>query len=237
MKITVMIAVFMAWFATFNVNNAPLAFDHSAFDSLLKTYVSSTGKVNYEGFKKDKTKLDAYLETLKNNAPQSSWSKDEQLAYWINTYNAFTIKLIVDNYPLKSIQDLHGGKPWDVKWIKIGTKTYALNGIENDIIRPQFKEPRIHFAINCAAKSCPPLLNKAWTAQNLNANLEQQTKSFINNTKFNQITATEVKVSKIFDWYGSDFSNLIAYLNKYSSVKIDAKAKISYLEYNWALNN
>ena len=174
---------------------------------------------------------------MKNNAPQSTWSKEEQLAYWINAYNAFTVKLILDNPSVKSIKDLHGGKPWDVKWIKIGTKTYSLNGIENDIIRPQFKEPRIHFAVNCAAKSCPPLLNKAWTAQNLNTNLEQQAKLFINNTKFNQITANEVKVSRIFEWYSSDFGNLIDYLNKYSSVKINAKAKVTFIDYNWALNN
>lgn len=237
MKITMLVAALLALFTQTNTYTIPVAFDHSTWDTLLKTHVSGAGKVNYEGFKTDKAKLDTYLDVLKNNAPQSTWSKEEQLAYWINAYNAFTVKLILDNPSVKSIKDLHGGKPWDVKWIKIGTKTYSLNGIENDIIRPQFKEPRIHFAVNCAAKSCPPLLNKAWTAQNLNTNLEQQAKLFINNTKFNQITANEVKVSRIFEWYSSDFGNLIDYLNKYSSVKINAKAKVTFIDYNWALNN
>ncbi|MEM0992488.1 MAG: DUF547 domain-containing protein [Bacteroidota bacterium] len=210
--------------------------DHGVWDALLQKYVTSTGKVNYAGIKGEEAKLDAYLEALKTNAPSSSWSRNEKLAYWINAYNAFTVKLIVDNYPVKSITDLHGGKPWDVKWIEIGAKTYSLNNIEHDIIRPQFKEPRIHFAVNCAAKSCPPLLNKAWTASNLGTYLNQQTRRFINNSVSNKITADVVQLSKIFEWYAKDFGNLIAYLNKYSKTEIDADAKVSYLDYNWQLN-
>ena len=87
----------------------------------------------------------------------------KKMAYWINVYNAFTIKMIVDNYPVSSITKLHGGKPWDVKWIELGEKKYSLNEIEHNILRPQFKDARIHFAVNCAAQSCPPILNKAWT--------------------------------------------------------------------------
>ena len=104
---------------------------HEAWDALLKKYVSGTGKVNYKGLKTDKTKLEDYLKTLSNNAPEESWSKGEQMAFWINAYNAFTVKLIVDNYPLSSISKLHGGKPWDHKWIKIGAKTYSLNNLED----------------------------------------------------------------------------------------------------------
>lgn len=131
---------------------------------------------------------------------------------------------------------MHDGKPWDVKWIKIGDKTYSLNNIEHDIIRPKYKEPRIHFAVNCAAKSCPPLLNKAWTASNLETNLANQAQKFINNTKYNQLSASTVKVSRIFDWYKEDFGDLINYLNQFSSTKINATAKISFIEYDWALN-
>lgn len=210
--------------------------DHSAWDALLQKYVNSQGMVNYQGFKKDKAALDAYLENLSNNPVQSAWSGNEQLAYWINVYNAYTIKLIVDNYPVSSITKLKGGKPWDVKWIKLGTKTYSLNQVENEIIRPQFKEPRIHFAVNCAALSCPPLLNRAWTADKLNANFNRTTKAFINNPTFNKITAGKIQVSKIFDWYGEDFGNLIGYLNKYSDTKIRSNAKVEFLEYDWALN-
>ena len=210
--------------------------DHSTFDKLLKAHVSSTGVVDYAGFKSDASKLDSYIATLNENPIQSNWSKDEQLAYWINAYNAHTIKLILDNYPVKSIKDINGGKPWDKQWIKLGGKTYSLNNIENDIIRPTFNEPRIHFAVNCAAESCPPLHNGAWTASNLESNLELSTKKFINNSKYNQISASGASISSIFDWYGGDFGDVKAFLNRYSNTKLDSSSKISYSDYNWNLN-
>lgn len=220
------------------VETAPAAApDHSQWNSLLQKYVNSKGNVNYAGFKQDKSALEAYLQQLADQPVESSWSREEKLAYWINAYNAFTVKLIVDNLPVKSITNLKGGKPWDDKWIKLGSKVYSLNQIENDIIRPSFKEPRIHFAVNCAAKSCPPLLNKAWTADKLNSYFEQQARAFINNPNYNKISANSIQVSKIFDWYGEDFGNLIDYLNKYSTTKINADAKVSFLEYDWSLNN
>ena len=133
--------------------------------------------------------------------------------------------------------DLHGGKAWDQKWIKLGGKTYTLNNIENDILRPQYKDARIHFAVNCAAKSCPKLHNRAWTASNLNTLFQRQTKAFVNNATFNKISADKVEVSQIFNWYKVDFGNLIAYLNKYSNTKINADAKVEFMEYDWRLNN
>ncbi|MFQ5446879.1 MAG: DUF547 domain-containing protein [Saprospiraceae bacterium] len=209
---------------------------HEAWDKLLRQYVSAAGKVNYAGLKKDAARLDAYLATLAAAPPQSSWSRSEKMAFWINAYNANTVKLIVDNYPLSSITKLQGGNPWKVEWVKIGSKTYSLDFIENGILRPQFKDARIHFAVNCAAKSCPPLLNRAWTAANLESDFEQRAKTFINNPAFNKIGANEVQVSKIFEWYAGDFGNLISFLNKYSSAKIKTTAKVKYLEYNWELN-
>jgi hypothetical protein len=209
--------------------------DHDLFNQLLKKYVKN-GKVNYSGIIKDKAQLETYLDQLRKSAPGKSWSRDEQLAYWINAYNAFTIKLIVDNYPVNSIMDISNGKPWDVNWIKIGGKAYSLNDIENSIIRPQFKEPRIHFAVNCAAISCPPLASEAFTAVNLDALLEKQTRAFISNNKFNTIASSEVEISKIFEWYAGDFSNLISFLNKYSDQEINASAKVKFKEYDWTLN-
>lgn len=210
---------------------------HDQWNQLLQKYVNAKGDVNYAGFKSNKAALQSYLDLLAKNPPQNSWSRNEQLAYWINAYNAYTVKLIVDNYPINSIMDLHGGKPWDVKWIKLGDKTYSLNNIENDIIRPKFNEARIHFAVNCAAASCPPLLNQAFTATRLNSQLEKQTRSFINNTSYNQIKSGEVQISKIFEWYKSDFgSSLIGYLNPYTEVDIKKNAKVKYKEYNWSLN-
>ncbi|GJM35748.1 MAG: hypothetical protein DHS20C18_47490 [Saprospiraceae bacterium] len=210
---------------------------HMAWNKMLQQNVSASGKVNYKAFKSNIAGLNAYLDLLAKNPVQSTWSRSEQMAYWINAYNAFTVKLIIDNYPLNSITDLYGGKPWDVSWIKLGDKTYSLNQIENDILRPKYKDARIHFAVNCAAKSCPPLLNKAWTADNLNATLDSQAKKFINNSNYNQISTSEVSISKIFDWYSSDFGNIVDYLNQFSTTKINTDAKVNYKEYDWALNN
>ena len=209
---------------------------HDSFDEFLKKYVSKTGKVNYKEIKQNKSELNNYLKTLKDNPVQNSWSRNKKLAYWINAYNAFTIKRIIDNYPLNSIMDLDGGKTWDVKWIKIGNKTYSLNQIEHDIIRPQFKDARIHFAVNCAAKSCPPLYNRAYNESNINSYLEKRTKQFINDKNYNQISADKAQVSKIFEWYKEDFGDLRSYINKYSNTNINSNVEIKFKEYDWSLN-
>jgi hypothetical protein len=224
--------------ATFFLNSEKVnaQFSHQVFDDLLKVHVSDDGKVNYPAFKKDIAKLDKYLSNLKANHPNRSWTKDQRLAYWINAYNAFTIKLILEHMPVKSIMDIHGGKAWDVEWIKLGNNTYSLNYIENKIIRPVFNEPRIHFAVNCAARSCPPLLNEAYKADKLNAQLQQQTIAFIQNAEFNSISPNALKLSKIFEWYAEDFGNITTFIDTYTRLKVSSKAKVSFQEYNWSLN-
>ena len=212
------------------------AFDHNQWNSLLQKHVSSKGIVDYKGFKKDKPALQSYLDLLAANVPDKTWSNNAVLAYWINTYNANTVKLIVDNYPVKSIKDIKN--PWDTAFIKLGNKKYSLGGIENDILR-KMNEPRIHFAINCASYSCPNLLNEAYSEKDIQNQLQAVAKSFINDKTKNTISANNIEISSIFDWYGADFKTkgtVIDFLNKYSSVKIDAKAKISFKEYNWNLN-
>ncbi len=215
---------------TFNVHQ------HLLFHELLQKYVHGP-TVDYAGFKSEEIKFDEYLEGLKNNPVTSDWSRDEKLAFWINVYNAFTIKLILQHYPVRSIQDISEGKPWDKNWIIIGQQTYSLNQIEHEIIRPIFKEPRIHFAVNCAAKSCPPLANQAYTPEGLNALLESQTKSFINNVSYNEINKDAINLSKIFEWYRADFGDLRSFIAKYSREDINSDAKISFMEYDWDLNN
>jgi len=218
-------------------NSKPQTLDHVAWDTLLQRYVSGNGKVNYAGLKAaDKPALEAYCKSLADNPVEDSWSREEKMAYWINAYNAFTIKLIVDNYPTKSILNFDGGKTWDVKRIQLGGKKYSLNQIENDILRPQFKDARIHFAINCAAKSCPPLHNRAYTADNLETTLETRTRAFINDPKFNVLSASKAQVSKIFEWYGADFGDLKKYLNQYASTPLKGTAAVTFQEYNWDLN-
>ena len=210
--------------------------DYKSWDTFLKKYVSATGDVDYKSIKANKKELDAITKTFSATSVLPSWSKSDQLAFWINAYNAFTIDLIVNNYPLKSIQGLDGGKPWDVKRINIGGKKYSLNNIENDIIRPQFKDARIHFAVNCAAKSCPPILNGAFFGKTIDTQLDEATKKFINNKKYQTITSSNITLSKIFDWYAADFGDIVTFINKYSNVKVNKSATIAYKDYDWALN-
>lgn len=209
---------------------------HDAWNKLLGRHVNDSGKVDYKGFKKDKPALNVYLQALAANPPADAWSRADKMAYWINAYNAFTIDLILDNYPVSSILNLDGGKTWDVKRIALGGKKYSLNQIENEILRPQFKDPRIHFALNCAARSCPPLYNKAFTAKNLERALEQRTRQFINDANRNTLTAEKALVSKIFEWYATDFGDLKSFLNQYAAVKLNDNATITFREYNWDLN-
>lgn len=220
---------------------------NKSWNELLKANVSADGKVNYKGFIKEKAKLEAYVKSISENAPdRKNWSKDEQLAYWINAYNAFTIKLIVDNYPVESIKDL-GPKlkiplikdVWHYKFFKIGGQESSLDEIEHSILRKEFEEPRIHFAINCASVSCPPLLNEAFEAATINSQLDKVAKGFINSSR-NKITPEAIQISPIFSWFKGDFTkngSLIDFLNKYSRVKIKSDAKVSNLDYDWNLND
>jgi Protein of unknown function, DUF547 len=207
--------------------------DHSVWNDLLKKHVSTTGKVNYKGFT-DLEILDSYMRSLNENAPSENATKEARLAYWINAYNAVTIRLIVANYPLTSITKLDAGKPWDVKRYSNGGKKMSLNDIENNILRPM-GDARIHFALNCAAKSCPPILNEAFTAENVNKLLESRTKQFINSSR-TVIEKDAIKVSKIFDWYAKDFGNVVDFVNKYAKVKASKTAKVTYQDYDWSLN-
>ncbi|MEL6122275.1 MAG: DUF547 domain-containing protein [Bacteroidota bacterium] len=213
-----------------------LVTDHSAWDQLLQQYVSSAGLVDYSGLKKKESQLDAYLESLSGEAPKLTDLSNAAKAYWINAYNAYTIKLILKNYPVSSITDLHGGKPWDVKWINLGGNTYSLNDIEHQILRPKFDDARIHFAVNCAAVSCPKVSNKAFTSTNIESQLESLTTSFVNNKSANTIGKNKVVVSKIFDWYGEDFGDLVAFLDKYATTDVNSSAQVTFQEYNWSLN-
>lgn len=210
--------------------------DHSIWDALLRKHVNPQGMVDYAALRSDRAELQRYLNELSSSTPQPDWPEMEQLVYWINAYNAFTIQLILEHYPVKSIRDIDNGNPWDVKWIQLGGKTYSLNQIENDIIRPQFNEPRIHFAVNCAAKSCPPLLNRAWTAAIAERFLEAQTLAFINNPAYNTLSAEKAEVSQIFNWYGADFGDVRAFINQYAKTPVDATTTLQFKSYDWALN-
>ncbi len=211
--------------------------DHSVWSAELRKYVSADGKVNYRDWANDQAALDGYLAQLAGTQPLSNWSTNVQLAYWINVYNAYTVKLVLLHYPVQSIKDIYQGNPWDKAWITLGGKTYSLNQIENEYIRQRFRDPRIHFALNCGALSCPPLLNEAYDPARLDAQLTSRTKAFITDQFQNQTTASTIRLSQLFVWYKDDFKpDVISFLNTYLATPIPAEAKIEFVEYDWSLN-
>lgn len=211
--------------------------DHSVWSAELKKYVSADGKVNYRDWANNQAALDGYLAQLAGTQPLSNWSTNVQLAYWINVYNAYTVKLVLQHYPVQTIKDIYQGNPWDKAWITLGGKTYSLNQIENEYIRQRFRDPRIHFALNCGALSCPPLLNEAYDPARLDAQLTSRTKAFIADQFQNQTAATTVRLSQLFVWYKDDFKpDVISFLNNYLATPIPAEAKIEFVEYDWSLN-
>ena len=209
-------------------------------------HVTEEGLVDYRGFIRDSVRLNQYLALLSQHHPNDKyWTDEEKLAYWINLYNANTVKLVADNYPVESIKDIKPGisfvnSVWDIKFIDVETRTYDLNNIEHGIIRKHFDEPRIHFAVNCAAISCPKLQQRAYTAENLDNQLKNATYEFLGDSSKNKITEDKVQVSSIFKWYNGDFTengSLVDYLNQYTSVNISKEATIEYMDYDWALND
>lgn len=211
------------------------------WNNLLQQHVNNKGWVDYNGFSKDEKKLDIYLTSLKNTHPEKLASKNAKKAFWINAYNAYTIKLILNHYPLKSILDIKvdGKGAWDIPFVKVGGKTYTLNHIEHEILRKKYTDPKIHVGVNCASISCPALPNTAFTEKNIDSLLNKGIKAFINDKTRNIISASHLELSQIFNWFKDDFtqqSDLITFINKYSSTKIESSASIQYKEYNWNLN-
>ncbi len=216
--------------------------DHSGFDKLLKAHVSAKGMVDYAAFVKDKALLAHYISSL-TKVNTSTLSKNEKLAFWINAYNALTIDQILRNYPTSSILKIAGGKVWDQTLpYKLEGKALTLNDIEKKILLGgDLFDARIHFAVNCAAMSCPPLANKAFTADNVQNMLTANTKAALSDPAYNKISPDKASISMLFNWYKADFEkaegNVVNFINKYSETKINSKTKIAYLDYNWNLNS
>ena len=219
--------------------------DHNVYAELLNKYVHQ-GKVDYKGFKTDESKLDQYLKVLENVDPESL-SRNERFAFYINAYNAWTIKLILSGYPgVESIKDLGNifQSPWKKKICRIDGDVITLDDIEHNILRPEFKDPRVHFAINCAALSCPPLGSQPFLGSTLDQQLDEATRRFVNNPKRNYLDGETLYVSKIFDWFGKDFNYDVAgfflnyaedHLKRELEVRKD-KINVKYLHYDWSLN-
>ena len=214
--------------------------NYTDYNAFLKDHVSSSGKVNYSKIKQNINQLEDILSFFESTPPTSSWTYNEKLSYWINSYNAYTLYFVSQKYPVKSIVDINA-KPWDVKFIPTKNGAISLNDIEHKKIRAQFNEPRIHFALNCASESCPQLLNKAFTSSTLQALLKKQTMQFLNDGSKNNLSDTsKIAISSIFDWYEDDFTkngqNVMRFIQQYRpSISIDAQ--IQFMEYSWKLND
>jgi hypothetical protein len=230
--------------------------DNTLFTQVLSDHVKN-GVVDYKAIKQDK-RFDDYIRLLQKADPQKIETKD-QLAFWLNVYNAFTLKIVIDHYPVKSIMDLNGiggfaisyvtkSTVWDKKFIVINGQTYSLNTIENDIIR-KAGDARVHFAIVCAAKSCPPLRSEAYETDKLDAQLTSQGKTFLSqkNKNYVDLDKKEIYLSKIFDWFADDFKKNAATPLDFTlrflpddiaaKIKADPKAfKLNFTDYDWSLN-
>ncbi|MEQ9402091.1 MAG: DUF547 domain-containing protein [Cyclobacteriaceae bacterium] len=240
------IVFFLALFLLTDLS-AQSGVSHQSLNELLQKYVDNEGMVNYKGLATERSKLKSYLKTLESNEPKDSWTENEKLAYWINAYNAYTLELILEHYPVKSIKDIGAAikipfvnTPWDVKFINIGDEPKDLNNIEHGIIRKEFEEPRIHFALVCAAVSCPKLQNTAYLPEKLDAQLTKAAKDFLNTPSKNEVkSSSKASLSKLFSWYRGDFTkktSLEEYINQYSEVKLEGRAKFEFKDYDWALN-
>lgn len=241
--------------------------DHKLFTELLKTHVKS-GVVNYDGLKTDSAKLIAYLGQIGSVTKEqySSFSPPEKMAYLINAYNAFTLKLISDFYPVSSIRDIGGmvggnlfnknSKQWKISEYEVhGQKVtfkamgraVTLDEIEHENLRPLFKDARVHFALVCGAVSCPFLRSEAYTATSLASQLDNQGEQFLADPFRNRFNEKENRLylSKIFDWFSDDFKRDMGtvkdfakkYVSKTLQSKINEDTSISFLDYDWSLNN
>ena len=224
------------------------AFDHSHadFTAVLKKHVSIE-KVDYAALKKDPDKLGAYLVEL-SQVPKGDfdkWDNSQKEAFLINLYNASTLKLIVDHYPVKSIKDI--GSPWGKKVVKVFGNAVSLDKVEKDMLLKTFKDPRIHFGVNCASIGCPALRAEAFQAARLDKQLAEQGANFLRDTSKNRVDAENktLYLSHIFDWYAGDFKNKSGSVEKFVApyFKDDDKAaikngglKIKYTDYDWNLN-
>ncbi len=224
---------------------ASVTVDNSVYAELLKKYVKE-GVVDYQGFKNEETNLDQYLKVLEKT-DSSKLSHNEQFAFYINAYNAWTIKLILSGYPgVKSIKEFGSifKSPWKKKLARIDGDMVTLDHIEHGILRPNYKDPLVHFAINCASKGCPPLRSEPYRGDVLDQQLDEMARAFINDPRHNRLEGKKLYVSSIFKWFKEDFNDdIVGFFQEYAQgdlkKKLDSsreEIKVEYLSYDWSLN-
>ncbi len=241
---------------------------HAVWTALLRKHVApvrggQASQVRYAGFKADRASLQVYRDSLSavTEATFKAFGKPQQMALLINAYNAFTVELILTKYPaISSIKDLGTvfNSPWKLKWIQLLGGKVSLDDIEHGMLRERgrYDDPRVHFAVNCASIGCPPLREEAFVGERLDAQLDEQALRFLSDRMRNRFAAAtgRIEVSKIFEWYGDDFSlghrgiaSLSAFISRYADSLADSqadrervrgqRAEITFLPYDWRLND
>lgn len=238
-------------------NESP-SFDqtHSSWNKVLKSHVTVAGaasRVHYAALKAHPEDLNTYLTEIERVSPGefSGFSERQRLAFLVNAYNALTVKLILDHYPVKSIRDIGGlfSNAWKIKSFTLLGEKHHLDDIEHEMIRKKFNEPRIHFALVCASKGCPSLRNEAFVAARLDEQLDKVANAFLLDSKRNRFDgkAGTLNLSSIFKWYGEDFEKKFGSVKAFVAPRITKdssevgvikgeKTKINYLDYDWSLN-
>jgi hypothetical protein len=261
-RLAIAVTVAAAVTATTGAGPAAAAGDPDApYDVLLKRYVKpgsdGLNRVDYARWHRkpeDRKALDAYVTNLAARKP-STMPRDEAMAYWGNLYNALTLKVILDRYPVKSIREIKssGGwfdfksytGPWREARVSVEGRKLSLDNIEHDIMRPTFKDPRVHYVVNCASYGCPNLMDRAWRAATLEADLEAGARAFINHPRgVTVLPSGALKVSSIFKWFIADFGGtdaaLIAHFKRYAepqlAARLTATTSIAEDGYDWSLN-
>ncbi len=215
--------------------------NHSLFDGVVKAHVAK-GRVDYKALKAAPQGLDQYLDGLAAvpEAQFRAWTEPRQIAFLANLYNAATLKMILDHYPVKSIKDIGSifKGPWDQPVVRLFGNTITLNNLEHGILRKDYHEPRLHMALVCAAKGCPPLRSEAYVGERLDEQLSDQSRIYLASPAGFQLDRAkgEVRISSIFKWYGGDFASVPAFVTQYSGQNVDG-LKIRYLDYDWSLND
>ena len=224
--------------------------NHDAWDKILTAYghaaKDGVNRIDYKGLKANAAAdLNAYIKALES-VKISDYPRSEQFAYWVNLYNATTVQVIVKRYPIKSIRDIGivGQGPWNDKLLVVEGKSLSLDNIEHGILRPIWKDARIHFAVNCASIGCPNLALKAYRAATLEPMLEDAAQMYVNHPRgFAQIDG-KIIASNIFEWYQSDWGNeagVLSFARKYATGQTAAFLKdatsIGGYDYNWSLND
>ncbi|MFT7670102.1 MAG: hypothetical protein ACI8X5_002809 [Planctomycetota bacterium] len=237
-----------------------LSFDqsHAKWSAVLGRALQGSD-IDYAVLKKDRAGLDAYLKVLEGVKSEdfAEWSRKQRYAFWVNAYNAYTIRLVVDHYPLKSIKDIGDEKlgTWDRAFIPLkplflkakGDKL-SLNDIEHEILRKRYADARVHAAVNCASKGCPPLVGKAFTAKGLDAQLDMAVQTWLADETRNRFDARKrtAEISEIFNWFAEDFvrdgKSVSGWLARFAPEEergwlVKEKVTLRYRDYDWALND